>query len=149
MAKANEALAHMATQLPQSSSQLREVGARKLNNSGVVYELDKLKMANWVRREKKTFMAGFGGTLVVRGRATSVIVEFITVVHSPDMLSKNRRVEGDSRLEERVLLTTRWIKLTQRCMPGQRAAHLIAHFKTNEATNMVFKDGIVIVGKRV
>ena len=79
MAKANEALAHMATQLPQSSSQLREVGARKLNNSGVVYELDKPEMANWVRREKNTFMAGFGGTVVMRERATLVIVEFILV----------------------------------------------------------------------
>ena len=129
--------------------QLRVVGARKLNNGRVVYKLYKLETANWVRKEKNMFMAGFGRTTVVRERATSVIVEFVLVVHSPDVLTKNRRIKGDSRLKEGALLTTRWIKPTQRCMPGQRAAHLIAHFKTNEATNMVFKDGIVIVGKRV
>ena len=34
-------------------------------------------------------------------------------------------------------------------MPGQKAAHLITHFKTNKAVNIAIKEGIVIVGKRV
>jgi len=133
VAKANEALAYMADQLPQSPSQPRVVGARKLSNSGVVYELDKLETANWVRKEKNVFTAGFGGTAVMRERATSVIVEFVPVVHSPDVLTKNRRIEGESGLEEGVLLTMRWIKLMQRCSLGQRVADLIAQFKTNKA----------------
>ena len=37
----------------------------------------------------------------------------------------------------------------QRCMPGQKAAHLITHFQTNEVANIAIKEGIVIVGKRV
>ena len=69
--------------------------------------------------------------MVVRERATSVIVEFVLVAHSPDMLAENRRIEGDSGLKEGSLLTTRWIKPKQRHALGQRAAHLIACFKKN------------------
>ena len=93
VAKANEALTHMAAQLPQGLAELRVVGEKKLNNGGVVYELDKSETTSWVRREKATFMAGFGGTVVVRERATSVIVEFVPVAHSPDTLTENRRVK--------------------------------------------------------
>jgi len=94
-------------------------------------------------------MAGFGGTAVVRDRATSVIVEFIPVAHSPDALAENRRVKCDSRLDEGSLTSTRWIKLLQRCMPGQKAVHLITCFKTNVVVNQVIKEGMVITGKRV
>src|SRR5882724_2423854 len=120
----------MAAQLSQGLVELRVIGTKKLNNSGLVYELDKTETASWVRREKATFMAGFGGTVVVRDRATSVIVKFIPVVHSPDALAENRRVECNSRLEEGSLISTRWIKPLQRHVLGQKAAHLIAHFKT-------------------
>src|SRR5882724_11038378 len=139
----------MATQLPQGMTAPQAVGAKKLGNGGVVYELDKQETADWVRREKAAFMAGFGGTAVVRERATSVIVKFVPVAHSPDALAKNRRIEGNSRLEEGVLLTTRWIKPLQRRTPGQKAMHLIVRFKMDEAVNATIKDGLVIAGKRV
>ena len=67
------------------------------------------------------FTAGFGGTVVVRERATAVIVEFVSVTHSPDALAENRRIKGDSRLKEGALLTTRWIKRLRRCAPGQKS----------------------------
>jgi len=100
VAKANEALTHMAAKLQQGPAEPRAVGAKKLNNGGIVYNLDKLETASWVRREKNAFMARFGGTAVVRDRATSVIVEFVPVEHSPDALAKNRRIECDSGLDK-------------------------------------------------
>src|SRR5882724_4361192 len=139
----------MAAQLSQGLVELRVIGTKKLNNSGLVYELDKTETASWVRRQKAAFMAGFGGTAVVRDRATSVIVKFIPVVHSPDTLSENRRIKCDSRLDDGSLTSTRWIKPLQRLMLGQKAAHLIAHFKTNTAADEAIKEGMVIVGKRV
>ena len=34
-------------------------------------------------------------------------------------------------------------------LPGQKSAHLITHFKTNEVENCAIKEGLVIAGKRV
>ena len=138
----------MATQLSQGLVEPRVVGAKKLSNRGIMYELDKPETANWVRKEKAAFTARFGGSTVVKDRATSVLVEFVPVAHSPDALTENRRIKCDSRLEEGVLLSTRWIKPVQRHTMGQQAAHLIACFKTNEAVNNMIKEGIVITGKR-
>jgi len=149
VAKANEALTHMATKVQQGLEELREVGAKKLNNGGIVYNLDKMETASWVRREKNAFMARFGGTAVVRDRATSVMVEFVPVVHSPDALAENRRIKRNSRLKDGSLTSTRWIKPLQRCALGQKAAHLIVCFKTNMAANEAIKERMVIAGKRV
>jgi len=66
VAKANKALALMATQLPQGPAELRAVGAKKLNNGGIVYEPDKMETASWVRKEKAAFTAGIEGTVVVK-----------------------------------------------------------------------------------
>jgi len=52
-------------------------------------------------------MARFGGNVVVRDRATSLIVEFIPVAHSPDALAENKRVKCDSGLNEGLLISTR------------------------------------------
>ena len=72
---------------------------------------------------------------MVRDRTTSVIVEFIPVAHSLDAFAENRRIECDSGLNEGSLTSTRWIKPLQRHALGQKAAHLIACFKTNMAVN--------------
>ena len=93
-------------------------------------------------------MAGFGGTAVVKERAISVIVKFVPISHSPDALTKNRRIECNSGLREGALLSTRWIKPVQRCAEGQKAAHLIARLRTNKDTNKVIRQGMIIAGKR-
>src|SRR5882724_1603692 len=113
----------MTAHLPQGLAELRAVGAKKLNNRGVVYELNKPETASWVRKDKAAFTAGFGSSAVMRDRAISVLVEFLQVAHSPVVLAEDRRIEHDSGLEEGVLLSTRWIKLVQRHMTGQKAAH--------------------------
>jgi len=41
VAKANEAIAYMVAKLQQGPPEPRAVGAKKLNNGGIVYELDK------------------------------------------------------------------------------------------------------------
>jgi len=87
VAKANEAITHMVTKLQQGPLELRAVGAKKLNNGGIVSKVDKSELASWIRKEKNAFTAGFGGTAMVRDRATSVIIEFIPVEHSPDTLA--------------------------------------------------------------
>ena len=108
-----------------SPSEPRVVGTKKLQNRGVVYELDSADTALWVRSGKSVFTDGFGGMSIVKEQATSVIVEYIPVSHSPDALAENHRIEHDSRLGVGMLLTTRWIKPLHRCAPDQQCAHLI------------------------
>ena len=57
VAKANEAITHMVTKLPQGPPEPRAVGTKKLNNGGIVYELDKSESASWIRKEKDAFTA--------------------------------------------------------------------------------------------
>jgi len=94
-------------------------------------------------------MAGFGGTAIVKERAISIIVEFILIAHSPDALAENRRIKHNSGVGEGALLSTRWIKPPQRHVEGQKVAHLIVRFRTNEDTNLAIRDGLVIASKRV
>jgi len=104
---------------------------------------------HWLRKEKEAFTSGFRGTSIMRERAISVIVEYVPVLHSPDVLAENRKFEQDSGLEEGTLRTTRWMKPTQWHIPGQWAAHLITHFQTMEAANHEIREGIDISGKIV
>jgi len=149
VAKANEVLSMMKTKLTDSPGTPRAVGAKKLHNGRVVFELSDNVMAQWVRKEKATFTSTFGSTSVVRMRSILVIVEYVPMSHSPDMMLEHRRIERDSGLTEDSLLATRWIKPMQRHAPGQQCAHLIACFQTPEAANLAMREGIVIAGKRV
>jgi len=112
-----------------------------------VYELSNLEVTKWVSKEKVAFAEGFGGTSVFKDRATSMIVEYVQIAHSPDTLAENREIKHESRLQDDALLSTRWIKPLQRCAPGQQVVHLVACFRMMEAANHAIRLGIVIAGK--
>src|SRR5882724_4769795 len=138
--KANEVLSMMKMKLTDSPGAPRAVGAKKLRNGGVVFELGDNVMAQWVRKEKATFTSAFGGTSVVRMQSIPVIVEYVPMSHSPDTMSEHRRIERDYGLTEDLLLAIRWIKPMQRRTPGQRCTHLITHFQTPEAANLTIRE---------
>ena len=148
MAKANKALTMMVSQVTGGPSEPKAVSVKKLCNRGVVFELNSVETAWWLKMEKTAFKNSFGGTSVVRECTISVIVEYIPMAHNPDTLAENSRIEWDSGIAEGVLLATRWIKPLQREAPGQHCAHLFVHFRTLEAANLAIREGIVIVGKR-
>jgi len=148
VAKANEAFSWMASQLGQSPTDPRAIGAKKLCNGSIVYELNSPNAMNWLRKESRAFTDGFRGTLVMRDRAITMIVEYVPVSHSPDMLAENRKIECDTRIEEGALLATRWIKLSQCHAPRQWVVHLIARFCSPESANHSIREGIVIVGNK-
>jgi len=106
------------------------------------------KAVHWVQKEKDIFASSLSGTSMVRERMTSVILEYVPVLHNPDTLAENEKIEQDSGLEVGMLISMRWIKPLQRCTPGQLTAHLIVRFKTHKAANHAIRDRVVIVGKR-
>jgi hypothetical protein len=145
VAKANEAL-----DLSRDSTCPEEgkfIGARKLTNGGIVFDLNTIEATRWIQKNKGTFTPNCGATAIVKDRALSVIVEYVPIAHSTDALSECRKVERDSGLSEHSLLSTRWIKNPARRTQGQRTAHIIARFSSNEAANIAIRDGLIIAGK--
>jgi len=128
VAKANEAIKSMQGQVSQGLDERRVVGVRRLWNGGILYELDTPEVAMWLRREKGTFMEGFGGSSIMKEKTMAILVEYVPTSHSPDALAENRRIEWDTGLAVEELVSTRWIKLVQRWAPGQCFSHLIAQF---------------------
>jgi hypothetical protein len=146
VAKANEAVEHMETQ--ESGKEVRFVGAKKLTNGGIVFDMGTPEAANHIQHHKQDFLQRFSASAIVKERSVSVIVEYVPVSHSPDALAEYARIEHDSGLPEGTLAVTRWIKPIQRRSPGQKSAHLIARFSTTEAANKAIRDGLIIAGKR-
>jgi hypothetical protein len=64
------------------------IGAKKLTNGGIMLDLNKMEAARWVQQNKSTFTTNFGATAVVKDRAVSLIVEYVPISHSPEVLGE-------------------------------------------------------------
>ena len=119
VAKANEVVARMMGWVSQELNGVGEIRAKWLCNGGIVYEFGSPETPTWLHNERTTFVASFGGTSVVKEKAVMVLIEYVPTLHNPDVLTENRKIKWDSKIEEDTLLTTRWIKLVQRRALGQ------------------------------
>jgi hypothetical protein len=146
VAKANEAVDNLEEDHDLAS--IVFIGAKKLANGGIVFDLDTEEAARWIQANKNAFTSKFSGTATVKDRALTVIVEYVPLSHSPEALAEMRKIERDSKLPIGSLLATRWIKPIQRRTAGQRSAHIIAKFTTTEAANKSIRDGLIIAGKQ-
>jgi hypothetical protein len=146
VAKANEAVNNLEEDHELTS--LAFIGAKKLANGGIVFDLDTEEAAKWIQANKDTFLSKFSGTATIKDRALAVIVEYVPLSHSPDALAEMRKIERDSKLPAGSLLATRWIKPIHRRTAGQKSAHVIAKFANTEAANQSIRDGLIIAGKR-
>ena len=85
------------------------MGTRKLKNGGVVYKLNDTDAPKWA------FTKNFGGTLVVKERGVSVIIEYMPVAHNPDVLVEGERIEHNSRLGKATSEPQKtWTRLSRR-----------------------------------
>ena len=96
------------------SSEPKAIRAKKLYNGGVILELNSPKVVQWLRKEKAIFAEEFGDMSVVKDREITVIIEYVLILHSPDVLAENRRIEWDSGLDKGSLISMRWVKPVQR-----------------------------------
>ena len=81
----------MPPQPSRGTDEPRAVGAKRLQNGGIINELNIPETANWLRKEK-VFTDGFRGMVIMRDKAVPIIVEYVPVSHSPDMLTENRKL---------------------------------------------------------
>ena len=91
--KANEALSKMATQNECPQTEIRIVGAKKLQNGGIVYKLINPESATWLRKEKAKFTKHYGKAAVMKDKSVSILVEYIPVTHNPDALNESKKIE--------------------------------------------------------
>jgi hypothetical protein len=146
VAKANEAINNLEED--HDLINIAFIGAKKLANGGIVFDLDTEEAARWIQANKSKFVSKFSGTATIKDRALTVIVEYVPLSHSPEALAEMRQIERHSKLPAGSLLATRWIKPIHRRSAGQRSAHIIAKFTTTEAANQSIRDGLIIAGKR-
>jgi hypothetical protein len=132
--KANEAVENTGSWPPEDNQIF--IGAEFLANGGIIFDMDRLKVAKWVQTNKQVFMDNFSTTSVVKGRAVSVIAEL-------------RKVERGSKLEENSVINTQWVKPPLHRLVNQWLAHLIVCGSSTNAANKAIRDGMIFSGKRV
>jgi len=91
--KANEAVTKMSSKSGRPTTDIRVVGAKKLQNGGIVYELNSPESAQWLRKDKAEFTKHFGESLIIKDKSVSIIVEYVPIAHNPDALRESRKIE--------------------------------------------------------
>jgi hypothetical protein len=143
--KANLALTLMASKMEGAMF----VGAKKLENGGVVYDCKMEEMAVWVRGEAvmKEFVAAMGGSCVYRPRSIQLIAEMVPVEMRVEDAGTWRVVEGESGLTTGVIVSARWVKALERRAQNQKVAHLKVEFLDAEAANHAIDYGLYWQGR--
>lgn len=130
-------------------STARTIGAKKLKNGGVIYEMDSKETASWIREEKEAFMANFSGNAIVKERVVSMIAEYVPTSHTTDSPTELRKIEMESNIDTGSLVSSRWIKPIHKRKKGQLTAHTILRFTSPELANKAIDKGLIIAGKRI
>lgn len=125
------------------------VGANKLRNGGVRFQLNTAPNAAWIRVNMGVFLHAMGGESIFRTQTLKRIAEFVPVSFEPDTYGTLRQVGNASGLATYGLQTAQFTKAAHMRRPGQRAVHIILEFSSAEAANHVICYGIFIEGKCV
>jgi len=125
--------------------------AKKLLNGGVIYEMDTITTAEWLRTKeaREAFKSCFGGVASIKDRTTAMFIEYVPVSFTPESSENLRKVEQDAGLKEGDLKQVRWVKAIERRADGQRTAHIIANVASVQVANKMLRDGVHIHGKKV
>lgn len=147
--KANLAIDNMNPELQITGVQF--LGAKKLLNGGVVYEMSCDEMAEWIKMPevRKEFESCFGGVASIKDRNSPIFVEYIPVAFNPENDGELRMIEESVGLETGEIKQVKWVEAIERREKGQRTAHAIFNMSSVEGANMILRHGIHIQGKKV
>ena len=150
-----EKAALTADQLEQEGTEtdtpIHFVGARKLRNGGVIYELDTAEGANRLKENANMtrFLQAFSATSIIKHRTYPVIAEYVPISFDPNDRAQLDGVGRSSGMNQSGILNGRWIKPIYRCSQEQRMAHAVLRFTQPEGANEAIRNGVIIAGKRV
>jgi hypothetical protein len=144
--RANEALQNTGSPSPH-----RFVGTRRLNNGGILLELDSEEAAVWLNSSgnKAPFLDRFAPDAALKPRTYSLVIQFVPLHFRPDSNPDLRDTEEVNQLPRNAILRARWIKPAYRQAPGQTCGHVLAVMTRPMDANAILTNGLVICQKRV
>jgi len=151
VAKANMVLNLMGIEGLDKPWHMTFMGAKKLCNSNILYQMNTKKLANWLRLAdvQKAFMAHFNGTSNMENKLHYVIAEFVPMTFDAGSSFAHAKVEEDNMMEWDAIVFSRYIKPAYLQSTNQRVAHIMLGFNDWEMANTTIQIGMFIEGKHV
>ena len=149
--KANTTLDLMGIEADDKPLGTTFVGARKLRNGSVLYQLSTKEAASWLKQDevRKSFMANYGGTSNMRNKLYYVIAEFVPTTFEANSSYAHARVEEDSGLYSNTIAYSKYIKPAHLRTSNQKVAHVIYGFNSRNGANLAIEWGMFVEGKHV
>ena len=147
--KANTALDLMGKAGMNKPRHTSFIGAKKLRNGNVLYQLNSKDAATWLREPEvqKAFMEKYGGTSNIRNKLHYVIAEFVPVTFDAGSSFAHAKIEQDNFIGLDSIAYSKYIKPPHLRTGNQRVAHVIFGFTDREDANTAITTGMFIEGK--
>lgn len=104
---------------------IKVLGLFRLNNRGLVYEMDTEESADWLRGREaaEDFTNKFGANIVIKQRKWTAVAPFVPITF--EVGDRGRlRVAEQCQVDEKDIMEVRWMKLERLRKQGQRVALL-------------------------
>ena len=149
VAKANTALDLMGMAGLDRPRHATFIGAKKLRNGSVLYQMNTKEAAAWLRAldVQKAFMDNYGGTSNMRNKLHYIIAEFVPVSFDAGSSFAHAKVEHDNTLGLDTIAYSKFIKPPHRRTDNQTVAHVIFGFTDRDDANTAITSGLFIEGK--
>ena len=129
----------------------RFVGARRLNNGGLLLEMDSKEAAVWIGgpHNKATFLSRFMPDAAFKSHMYSLVVQFVPLNFRLDDEGELHALEELNKLPPNAFLRARWIKPPYRRAVEQTCGHVLVVMTCPKDANAVLTDSLIICQKRV
>jgi hypothetical protein len=148
--KANTTLDLMGIEADDKPLGTTFVGAKKLRNGSVLYQLSTREAASWLKQNevRKSFMANYSSTSNMRNKFY-VIAEFVPTTFEAGSSYVHTKVEEDSGLCTNAIAYSKYIKPAHLHTSNQKVAHVVFGFDSRHGANSAIEGGMFIEGKHV
>ncbi|KIK13671.1 hypothetical protein PISMIDRAFT_17819 [Pisolithus microcarpus 441] len=128
------------------SPKLQLKSITRLQNQGIVLEMNSREAANWIRNptNRLTFIKELGGKIRIKDRLYHVVVPFFPISADITDASTMRDIERENDIPVNAIVTAKWVKDPTKRSRNQRVAHAIFALSTPEAANKILKDGLYV-----
>jgi len=130
--KANTTLDLMGMEANNKPPRMTFVGAKKLRNGSVLYQLSTREAVNWLKQNevRKSFMANYGSTSNMHNKLYYVITEFVPTTFEAGYSYIHVKVEEGSGLCNNTIVYSKYIKPAHLCTNNQKVAHVVFGFNS-------------------
>jgi len=130
VAKANTTLDLMGIEVADKPPGTAFIGAKKLKNSNVLYQLNSMDAGYWIKQTdvQKAFITNYSGTSNIQNKLHYVIAEFMPTTFNVGSSYMHTKVEEDSGISNNMIAFSKYIKPPHLCNENQKVAHIIIGF---------------------